>query len=112
MMYRRSNVRRGLAGPRLKNRDGFSLILTVFLLTALIGIAAFGIDISMMQVYRAQLHSAADAAALAGAVGLANNEGIGARADAVAWAGLNPAARQTSILAASDVHPGRWVNNA
>src|SRR5690349_19586979 len=52
---------------RLRNRRGVTLVLTAFMLTALIGSAAFAIDFGRMYWYRAQLSAATDAAALAGA---------------------------------------------
>jgi Flp pilus assembly protein TadG len=60
---------------RLRNRKGFTLILTAFFFTVLLGAAALAVDMSLMYLYRAQLQSAADAAALAGATGLGKNEG-------------------------------------
>ena len=50
----------------LSNRKGFTLILCVLLITVFIGAAAFAVDVGHQQLRRADVHAAADAAALAG----------------------------------------------
>ncbi len=50
----------------LSNRKGFTLILSVMLMTVFIGVAAFAVDVGHAQLRRAEVQSAADAAALAG----------------------------------------------
>jgi Flp pilus assembly protein TadG len=51
--------------PRLKNRRGVTLVLMAFMFTMLIGAAAVAIDFGRMRMYRTQLSTASDAAALA-----------------------------------------------
>ncbi len=52
----------------LSNRKGFTLILGVLMITVILGAAAFAVDVGHMQKLnrRADVHAAADAAALAG----------------------------------------------
>ena len=50
----------------LSNRKGFTLILGIFLITVILGTAAFAVDAGHENLNRAQVHAAADAAALAG----------------------------------------------
>jgi hypothetical protein len=50
----------------LSNRKGFTLILSILLMTVFIGAAAFAVDVGHQQLRRADVHAAADAAALAG----------------------------------------------
>ncbi len=50
----------------LSNRRGFTLILGVLLITVILGTAAFAVDAGHENLNRAQVHAAADAAALAG----------------------------------------------
>jgi Putative Flp pilus-assembly TadE/G-like len=50
----------------LSNRKGFTLILGVLLITVILGTAAFAVDAGHENLNRAQVHAAADAAALAG----------------------------------------------
>lgn len=52
-------------GLRLENREGFTMILAVLLITVFIGAAAFAVDVSHGYLRRADVHAAADAAALA-----------------------------------------------
>ena len=48
---------------KLENRRGVTLVLMAFMLTVLIGSAAFAVDFGRMYLYRTQLHAASDAAA-------------------------------------------------
>jgi Flp pilus assembly protein TadG len=51
---------------RLRNRKGFALVLSVLLITVLLGVAVFAVDIGHANLVSAELQAAADAAALAG----------------------------------------------
>jgi len=84
----------------------------VCMLSVLMGVAALTVDYSLMQSYRTQLRRAADAAALAGAVGVAMALGVQARDSAVIYASRNPVGGSTATLAAADVHVGKWVGGA
>lgn len=59
-------IPRGIRGP-VGNERGGILVLTAVMLSALLGMAAFGVDVAMLYSARAEAQRAADAAALAGA---------------------------------------------
>ena len=62
------------------NRDGSILVLTLFCLVLLLFFAALIVDVGKMNVVKTELHSAADAAALAAVNELGDNEKIYAKA--------------------------------
>ena len=102
---------------KLRNRDGFTLILIVFFLTVLLGSASFAVDMSSMYLFRAQLQSAADAAALAGAVGLAKGEANAAQASVTAFNRANKVGDSINTLATMTAgtwdgtfHAGNWTD--
>ena len=101
---------------KLKNRRGVALVLTAFMLTALIGAAAIGVDFGRMYVIRADLHSASDAAALAGMFWASQSHAVGvskidARDTAYSYARRNSALGDTVHLLndCTDIVPGRWT---
>ena len=94
---------------RLKNRRGVTLVLMAFMLTVLIGSAAFAVDFSRMFLYRGQLHSAADAAALAGVVQIADKAPDTAQDSAIVFAAKHVVDNTTVSLAPGDVIPGHWT---
>ena len=65
---------------------GATLVLVVFALTALLGVAALALDIGMMEWARQQAQNAADAAALAGGQNMATTAGASAAATQVVGA--------------------------
>lgn len=71
----------------LKNEDGQAMVLFVLVLVALMGFAALVIDLGTVQVTKAKLQSAADAAALAGAQDLPTAST--AKNTAITYAGKN-----------------------
>ena len=96
---------------RLKNRRGVTLILTAFMLTALIGSAAFAIDFGRMYWYRAQLSTATDAAALAGAFQILKKKTPledSVKALAVSFAGKHVVGVTAVVLDPNSVTPGNW----
>lgn len=102
---------------KLRNRDGFTLILTVFFLTVLLGSASLAVDMSSMYLLRAQLQSAADAAALAGAVGLANGEANAAQSSVTTFNRANKVGDSTNTLSTMTAgtwdgtfHAGNWTD--
>jgi len=102
---------------RLRNRDGFTLVLTVFFFTVLMGVAALALDLGSMYLFRAQLQSAADASALAGAVGLGKGEGTAAQSAVTAHNHLNKVGDSTNTLATMTAgtwdgtfHAGNWTD--
>ncbi|HEU4643171.1 MAG TPA: pilus assembly protein TadG-related protein, partial [Gemmatimonadaceae bacterium] len=97
---------------RLRNRRGAIAIFTVLLFLALITSAAVVVDIARMQYMRNELQTAADAAALAGAVQLLRTP----KTDAVAKAqlfGQSNALMNTSVTVNdTDVVYGNWDRTA
>jgi Flp pilus assembly protein TadG len=91
---------------RLRNRDGFTLILTAFFFTVMMGVAALAIDLGSMYLFRAQLQSAADASALAGAVGLGKGEGVDAQSAVTTQNHLNRVGDSTNTI--ETVTAGTW----
>jgi len=93
---------------RLKNRRGVTLVLMAFMLTVLIGSAAFAVDFGRMMLYRTELHTASDAAALAGAYQILKKDPASASDSAIALAARHTVDAGSVTLAPSDVIPGRW----
>jgi hypothetical protein len=94
---------------RFKNRRGVTLVLMAFMLTVLIGSAAFAVDFGRMFLYRSQLHTAADAAALAGVVQIAKKDPASAQDSAVAFADKHNVGAIAVSLSPADVVPGHWT---
>ena len=65
---------------RLKTQRGATLVLVVFALPALLGVAALALDIGMMEWARQRAQNVADAAALAGGQSMATAAGASAAA--------------------------------
>jgi len=85
---------------KLSNRKGFTLILSALLIFVFIGAAAMAVDVGHMQMRRAELHSAADAAALAGIEKFAaTDDAAAALAEAQLYAGKFKADNTTLSLA-------------
>jgi Flp pilus assembly protein TadG len=80
-----------------------------FMLTVLIGSAAFAVDFGRMYLYRTQLHSASDAAALAGAFQVLKKVATTAPDSAVAIANRHAVGTGNVSLAVADVIPGHWA---
>lgn len=71
------------------------MIMTAVAVVALFSMAALAIDGAMMMTTKNQLQAAADAAALAGASALINNDQAEARARAIAFSSYNTAVQDT-----------------
>ncbi|HEV8445313.1 MAG TPA: pilus assembly protein TadG-related protein [Gemmatimonadaceae bacterium] len=94
---------------KLSNRKGFTLILSALLIFVFIGAAAMAVDVGHIQMRRAELHAAADAAALAGIEKFAASDDAGqALAEAQLFAGKFKADTTTLSLAAADFTLGHW----
>lgn len=96
---------------RVKNRRGVTLVLMAFMLTVLIGAAAFAVDFGRMMLYRTQLSAASDAAALAGAwhvlhKNLLPDSAVAAAQDYASRHRVGPDAVQVD---ASEVSLGHWT---
>ena len=96
--------------PKLKNRRGVTLVLTAFMLTVLIGAAAFAVDFGRMYMYRTQLSAAADAAALAGIWQVLHKEPLPDSAvnQAKYYASRHLVGTDTVTLDDGDITPGSW----
>lgn len=66
----------------LRHQNGAVIVLVALLMTALIGVAAMAIDLSHLFWIRTELQNAADAGALAGAMGLYSADGTTIRQEA------------------------------
>jgi len=95
--------------PKLKNRPGVTLVLTAFMVTALIGAAAFAVDFGRMYMYRTQLSTAADAAALAGVWEVLNKTPTNGLAQAESYASRHLVGTDVVTLDDADVTPGTWT---
>ena len=91
---------------KLRNRRGFTLVLTAFMITLLLGAGALAIDIGRMQYYRTVLQASADAAALAGAKSLMNGSFSTASADMATYA-AKYSIQGTTVTNYSTI-PGDW----
>src|SRR5579871_3548272 len=94
---------------KLSNRPGFTLVLSVLLIMVFIGAAAFAVDASHAQVWRADTHAAADAAALAGIQKYAETDSTAAAlTEAQAFAAKYKADTATLTVLAADFALGKW----
>jgi hypothetical protein len=93
---------------RFRARPGFALLLASLLLVAFVGIAAVALDFSRMYLFRTQLHTASDAAALAGALRLMNGDAQGASDTAIAYGTSHLVEKASATMVAADVVPGTW----
>ena len=84
-----------------RHERGIALIWTAIFLTVFIGFVGLSTDIGYSLLVAGQLQTAADAAALAGAQTLAQNQ-AGVGAEAILIAGFNKAAGQAVILTANN----------
>lgn len=92
----------------LRNRRGAIAIFTVLLFLALITSAAVVVDIARMQYMRNELQTAADAAALAGAVQLLRTPKTDAVTKAKQYGQSNPLFDTTVVVRDSEVVYGNW----
>ena len=84
------------------------MILLVFMLVPILVFVAFTVDMGYISLVQAELQSAADAAAMAGALELSNGPRA-ARDAAVVMAANNPAAQQPVTLdVGADIALGNW----
>ena len=85
-----------------------ALILAGLLLVTLVGIAAMALDFGAMYLYRTQLHTSSDAAAMAGALRLLQGDAAGALDTAIAYGVSHPVERANATMTPADVVPGQW----
>lgn len=82
--------------------------MSAFFFMIILMSAGLAIDMGLMYEYRNQLQASADAAALAGAVGLGNRDGVVARDSAMAFNHRNRVGDSTNTLATNDAIAGTW----
>lgn len=92
----------------LRSRKGATLVLVAILMTALIGFAGIAVDASRLYVMRAELQTAADAAAIAGIIEVNDKRPANATTLALQYAANNVVEHTAPTMAASDVEPGFW----
>lgn len=95
-------------GQGLRNRRGATMILVGVSLLALVGFMALAVEMGRMYLFRAQVHVASDAAALAGAERMLHEQLVGAADTAVAYGRLNLVERTVPTITTADIEPGAW----
>src|SRR5262245_5200369 len=104
-----------------RNRKGNVLAMTALLMTGLIAMLAFAIDLGYVYAVRVELQRSADAAAIAAAWELIDKDGKAgtqttaglsstASSKAAQFAGLNRVANESPALASNDVVVGYMTN--
>ena len=97
--------------PRQQRRGAMLVMVAIVLVILLVG-AVFSVDIAYMHVVRAELRTATDAAARAGAEALARHQDVdAARQAAIAMAAANRVAGEGLTLTASDIRFGSLQAN-
>jgi hypothetical protein len=94
--------------PTLRSKRGATLVLVAIMMTVLIGFAGIAVDASRLYVMRAELQTAADAAAIAGIVEVNDKRPANATTIAIQYATNNVVEHTAPTVAASDVEPGTW----
>jgi len=89
-------------------RRGIILPLVAVLLTALLGLGAFAVDLARWYLMRAQLQNAAEAGALAGVTRLLNDDAVHGADSALAYVTANPVDGVAPALGPTGITPGRW----
>lgn len=95
-----------------RRNDGAAAVLLVVSLLLLLGLVAAAVDAGRLFAVRAELQTAVDAGALAGAIELANGGGDGSRDVAIQYAALNEAENQPVVVAPDQVTFGTWDDDA
>jgi Flp pilus assembly protein TadG len=92
----------------MRSKRGATLVLVAIMMTALIGFAGIAVDASRLYVMRAELQTAADAAAIAGIVEVNDKRPTNATTMAIQYATNNVVEQTAPTVAAADVEPGTW----
>jgi hypothetical protein len=90
------------------NERGAAAVLMVVVMLAVMGVAAVTIDVTRLMALRAELQTAVDAAALAGALELATGGGDASRDTALSYASRNTAETDTVVVSPESVVFGVW----
>jgi Flp pilus assembly protein TadG len=105
MLIRRSSPK---TSRLCRNRRGAAAALFLVMTVALLGVMAVTIDVTRLMAIRAELQTAADAAALAGVIELLNDGGDTSRDTAIAYGLRNTAETDAVVIAPEDVTFGTW----
>jgi Flp pilus assembly protein TadG len=111
-MHSAGSKPRRSGGKRLKNRRGFTLILTVLMMAVMIGAAAFAVDFSRMTLFRAQLQTATDGAALSAAIRIRDGDLSNPNAiidTATNYGNRHPVENTTVTVNPGNVILGNWT---
>ncbi|MDY0168440.1 MAG: pilus assembly protein TadG-related protein [Thermoguttaceae bacterium] len=98
---------RRIRATRLSSHRGAIIVMAAVLITILLGMVAFGLDLGLVVLVRTQLQAAADSAAMAGAasMGLPRDQMV---AVAQEFAAYHKAGGREVNLLASDIEYGTW----
>src|SRR5262245_35159961 len=105
---RRPSVSRPNSGRARRDRRGKIVVMTAFLMTMLMAMIAFGVDVGYIAVARTEIQICTDAAALAGAGELVNGTDA-ARTEALEYLGKNKVAGQTLVTSNATIEFGTWT---
>lgn len=106
-------MKRALLTLERASRQGSVVVLAAFLMTILVGMAAFAIDCGMIGLVREQLQIAADAGAMAGANALVSGGSTSAQTTAKSFAESNVVGgTNVSIVTSQDIQLGTWDKTA
>src|SRR5688572_20912759 len=104
---RRPSVSRPNGRAVRRDRRGKIIVMTAFLMTMLMAMIAFGVDVGYIAVARTEMQICTDAAALAGAGELVNGVDS-ARAEALEYLAKNKVAGQTLAVSNASIEFGTW----
>ncbi len=93
----------------LRNRKGAVLVITGVILVVLLMFTALAVDFSKIFEEKAQMQTAVDAAAMAGAIQLLQPDRENTIDSAMAYAAKNIAMNRAVVLNTSDVELGTWA---
>ncbi|QDU31042.1 von Willebrand factor type A domain protein [Anatilimnocola aggregata] len=101
-VFRRSASRAAMHGRR-----GKIIVMTAFLMTTMMAMIAFSVDVGYMAVTRTEIQICTDAAALAGAAGLVDGSAA-AVTQATSYLGKNKVGGQTLTASNATIVTGMW----
>lgn len=92
-----------------RHRRGKIVVMTAFMMTMMLAMIAFGVDVGYIAVARTEIQICTDAAALAGASGLADGTGV-AQTRAQEYLAKNKVAGQTLGSSNATIEFGTWTD--
>jgi len=102
--------RRSVSRAAVESRRGKIVVMTAFLMTTMMAMIAFSVDVGYMAVTRTEIQICTDAAALAGAAGLVDGSAA-AVAQATEYLGKNKVGGQTLGASNATIVTGTWNAN-